>query len=79
MGVRPEKTTMSTFTAQQSRVDALIRLLGLVILFFGAAMVYYTYSNASIASIAPEIITINYSLGILLTVVGLFATFAKFK
>ena len=70
---------MSTFTAQQSRVDALIRLLGVVVLAFGLAMVYYTYSNASGTSIAPEIITINYALGILLTIVGAFATFAKFK
>lgn len=70
---------MSTFTAQQSRVDALIRLLGLVVLAFGLAMVYYTYSNASVTAIAPEIITMNYALGILLTIVGAFATFAKFK
>ena len=70
---------MSTFTAQQSRVDALIRLLGLVVLAFGLAMVYYTYSNAVGAGIAPEIITINYALGVLQTIVGAFATFAKFK
>lgn len=70
---------MSTFTAQQSRVDALIRLLGLVVLVFGLAMVYYTYSNAYLSSIAPEIVTINYALGFLLTAVGLFATFSKFK
>jgi len=70
---------MSTFTAQQSRVDALIRLLGVVVIAFGLVMVYYTYSNASVTSIAPEIITMNYALGFLLTVVGAFATFAKFK
>ena len=69
----------TTFTAQQSRVDALVRLLGLVVLVFGAAMLYYTYSNANVAGIAPEIITINYALGLLLFVVGLLATFAKFK
>lgn len=68
-----------TFTAQQSRVDALVRLLGLVVLAFGALMVYYTYVNVSTAGVAPEIVTINYALGILLLVVGLFATFAKFK
>lgn len=67
------------FTAQQSRVDALVRLLGVVVLAFGIAMVYFTYSNAYVATIAPEIITINYALGALLTVVGLFAVFAKFK
>jgi CRISPR/Cas system-associated protein Csm6 len=69
----------TTFTAQQSRVDALVRLLGLVVLVFGAAMVYYTYSNANAVGVAPEIVTINYALGLLLLVVGLLATFAKFK
>ncbi len=68
-----------TFTAQQSRVDALIRLLGLLVLGFGGAMLYLTYSNATVTGIAPEIVTINYSLGLLLLIVGLFATFAKFK
>lgn len=56
-----------------------MRLLGLVILVFGVALVYYTYANASVSSIAPEIITIDYALGLLLSVVGLLATFAKFK
>ena len=69
----------TTFTAQQSRVDALMRLLGLVVLVFGALMLYYTYANAGATTIAPEIITINYALGFLLLVVGLLATFAKFK
>jgi hypothetical protein len=68
-----------TLNAQQSRIDALIRLLGLVILGFGLAMIYYTYSNAGTAGIASEIITINYSLGALMTFVGLLATFSKFK
>ncbi len=68
-----------TFTAQQSRVDALVRLLGLVVLAFGVAMVYFTNINSTVAGIAPEIVTINYALGLLLLVVGLFATFAKFK
>jgi hypothetical protein len=68
-----------TFTAQQSRVDALVRLLGLIVLAFGVLMLYYTYSNANTAGIAPEIITVNYSLGLLLSVVGLFAAFSKFK
>lgn len=68
---------MSTFTAQQSRVDALIRLLGVVVLVFGLALLYYTYSST--AFIASEIATMNYALGVLLTIVGAFATFAKFK
>ena len=70
---------MSTFTAQQSRDDAFLRILGFVVLVFGLAILYYTYSNASVSSIAPEILTINYALGALLSIVGLIATFSKFK
>jgi predicted membrane channel-forming protein YqfA (hemolysin III family) len=66
-----------TFTAQQSRVDALIRLVGLIVIVFGAVWLYYTYSDVS--GVAPEIVTINYGLGLLLLIVGLFAAFAKFK
>lgn len=68
-----------TFTAEQSRVDALVRLLGLIVLAFGLLMLYYTYTNANAAGMVPEIVTMNYSLGALLSVVGLFATFSKFK
>jgi energy-converting hydrogenase Eha subunit E len=70
---------MTTSTAQESRVDALVRLLGLALLGFGIAMIYLTYSNSGLTTLAPEIVTINYALGLLLSVVGLFATFAKFK
>ena len=66
-----------TFTAQQSRVDALIRMVGMVIVIFGVAWLYLTYTDAS--GVASEIVTINYALGLLLLVVGLFAAFAKFK
>jgi membrane-bound ClpP family serine protease len=66
-----------TFTAQQSRVDALIRLVGIIVVIFGALWLYYTYSAPS--AVASEIVTINYALGLLLLVVGLFAAFAKFK
>ncbi len=47
-------------------------------LVFGAALLYYTYANST-SGIASEIITINYALGFLLLVVGLLASFAKFK
>lgn len=66
-----------TFTAQQSRVDALIRLVGMVVVIFGAVWLYLTYTDTS--GVASEIVTINYGLGLLLLVVGLFAAFAKFK
>ena len=66
-----------TFTAEQSRVDALIRLVGLVVVIFGVIWIYFTYADTS--GVASEIVTVNYALGLLLLVVGLFAVFAKLK
>ena len=66
-----------TFTAEQSRVDALIRLVGLVIIIFGVLWIYLTYSDTT--GVASVIVTVNYALGLLLLVVGLFAAFAKLK
>ena len=68
-----------TIEAQQSRVDALIRFLGLIILVFGLVLIYYTYTNAGDAGFASEIVAINYALGLILSVVGAVAIFAKFK
>ena len=68
-----------TFTAEQSRVDALIRLMGIMVLGLGVVWLYLTYANANAAGIASEIITINYALGVLLVIVGFFAGFARFK
>jgi hypothetical protein len=68
-----------TIEAQQSRVDAFIRLLGLIILVFGLVLIYFTYTNAGDAGMASEIVAINYTLGFILSVVGAVAMFAKFK
>jgi len=68
-----------TFTAQQSRVDALIRLVGLIVTGFGGLLIYYTYANASDPSMAPPLVTVYYALGVLLLIAGLVAAFAKFK
>ncbi|MDG6911156.1 MAG: hypothetical protein JRN18_02265 [Nitrososphaerota archaeon] len=68
-----------TFEAEQSRVDALVRLMGVIVLVFGILLLYYTYANAGVAGQAAEIVTINYSLGLILSAVGVVATFAKFK
>ena len=69
----------STIEPEQSRVDALIRLMGLVVLGFGAALVWFTYSDGAPSGAASEIVTINYALGALLVIVGFFAVYAKFK
>jgi polyferredoxin len=68
-----------SLTAQQSRVDALIRLVGLIVVGFGGALIYYTWTNAADPNMAPPLTTVYYSLGVLLLIVGLVAVFAKFK
>ena len=49
----------------------------MIVVIFGVAWLYLTYSDAS--GVASEIVTINYGLGLLLLIVGVFAVFAKFK
>jgi formate/nitrite transporter FocA (FNT family) len=65
--------------AQQSRVDALVRLAGLVMLAFGVVLIYYTNVNASDPGFAPPLAAVYYFLGLILVVVGLIGAFAKFK
>ena len=66
-------------TAQQSRVDAFVRLVGLIILAFGAGLIYYTYINAADSGFAPQLAVVYYFVGLILLVAGLLGTFAKFK
>lgn len=69
-----------TAAAQESRVDALVRIMGVVVLVFGAALVISTYANASALNIQePVLVPIYYALGIILLGTGLLAAFAKFK
>ena len=49
----------------------------MIVVIFGAMWLYFTYFDVS--GVAPEIVTVNYALGLLLLIVGLFAAFAKFK
>ncbi len=65
--------------AQQSRVDALLRLVGFILLAFGATLLYYTYSNAANPGMAPPLVSVYYFIGLILLIVGLLGVFAKFK
>jgi energy-converting hydrogenase Eha subunit E len=66
-------------TAQQSRVDALVRLVGLIVFAFGVALIYYTYTNAADSGFAPQLVPVYYFLGLILLVAGAVGAFAKFK
>jgi hypothetical protein len=70
---------LSDLQAQESRVDALVRLAGLVVFAFGAAMVYLTYTNATDAGFAPTIVPVYYFIGLVLAIAGFLATVSRFK
>lgn len=60
-------------------MDALVRIMGVLVLVFGAALIYLTNANASVAGQAPALVPIYYVLGVLLVVAGFLSTFARFK
>ncbi len=68
-----------TLNTQESRVNVLLRLVGLVILALGGAMTYLTYMEGSNANIVPQILPVFYLIALLLMIVGIVAVIAKFK
>jgi len=54
-------------------------MVGFIILAFGVALVYYTYTNAADSGFAPQLVVVYYFLSLVLLVVGLLGAFAKFK
>ena len=51
----------------------------MIVLAFGVALIYYTYASASDPAMAPPLVPVYYSLGLLLLIAGLMAVIAKFK
>ena len=68
-----------TLSTQESRVNVLLRLVGLIFLILGASMTYLTYTESSQANIVPQIVPVFYLVSGLLIVVGFVTTVAKYK
>ena len=68
-----------TLKTEDSRVNVLLRLVGLVFLGLGASMTYLTYSEAAQADLAPQIVPVFYLVSIMLVIVGLVVAVAEFK
>ncbi len=64
---------------QESRVDALVRLVGFLVFALGAALSYFTYIEAGAANIVPQIVPVFYLIAALLIFFGLLAMVAKFR
>jgi len=68
-----------TAKMQESRVDALVRLVGFLVFALGATLAYLTYIEAAAAGIVPQIVPVFYLIATLLLFFGLLAMVAKFR
>ena len=68
-----------TFDSGASRINMLLRLVGIVIFALGAALTYLTYSESSASTLVPQIVPVFYLGSVLLMIAGLAAIIAKYK
>jgi len=73
------ESCMSTINAPDSRVNVLIRLVGLFLLVLGGSMTYLTFQEAAAATLVPALISVFYLLSSMLMVTGFVALFAKYR
>jgi hypothetical protein len=69
----------STVNAGDSRVNVLIRIVGIVFLVLGLAMVYETYAEAAADSLQPPLVPVLYLCAAMLTFAGFAAIVAKYR
>jgi uncharacterized membrane protein YoaK (UPF0700 family) len=70
---------MSSINAPDSRVNVLIRLVGLIILVLGVIMTYLTYQEVAAAALVEPLIPVLYLCSSMLIVAGFVALIAKYK
>ena len=74
-----EEKMVSVINAPDSRVNVLIRLVGILFFVLGASITYLTYQAASAAELVPPLIPVMYLCSIMLMAAGLVAIIAKYK
>jgi len=65
--------------ADDSRVNVLIRLVGILFFFLGVAMTYETSVQAAADGIQPPLVPVLYLCSIMLLLAGLVAIVSKYK
>ncbi len=68
-----------TVNPSDSRVNALLRLVGIVFLGLGIVMTIETYIEASAASLVPELVPTLYLCSTMLMVTGLVAVVSRYR
>ncbi len=70
---------MSSINAPDSRVNVLIRLVGILFFALGAAMSYLTYQEEAATTLVPTLTPVLYLLSSMLMVAGFVALIARYK
>lgn len=70
---------MSTINAPDSRVNVLIRLVGIVFFVLGIALTVLTYQEAAAAALVPTLVPVLYLCSSMLVVAGFVAILARYK
>jgi len=70
---------MSTINASDSRVNVLIRLLGIMFFVLGAGMTVLTSQAAASTSIQPQVAPVYYLCSTMLMAAGFLALVSKYK
>lgn len=72
-------STSSKVSPEDSRVNVLLRLVGLLFVALGVATTVLTYSEALAADLVPQVVPVFYLTGGMLIVVGLIAMIARYR
>jgi len=70
---------MSTINAGDSRVNVLLRLVGIMFFALGAGMTILTNEAAAASSIQPQVVPVYYLCSAMLMVAGLVALISKYR
>jgi hypothetical protein len=70
---------MTGIITEDSRVNVLIRLVGIVLLVLGIVMTILTSQAAAATSIQPEVIPVYYLCSTMLMAAGFIALVAKYR
>jgi predicted membrane channel-forming protein YqfA (hemolysin III family) len=72
-------STTSTYNPEDSRVNVVIRLCGVMFFALGFALIYETSAEAGVDTIQQPLIPVLYLCALMLMLAGLVALFAKYK
>lgn len=71
--------TATTVNADDSRVNVLVRMVGIAFFVLGLIMTYETYVEAAADNLQPPIVPVFYLCAAMLVLAGLAAIVAKYK